>query len=103
MKILIQLFRKIYDNALGLFVSRETGEIFTRTAFIAAVLATVTVIYALYATAIAAISTALPAPFDFALIFLPDNTTAVLTAITTMRVALFVASLKLGLASIGVK
>lgn len=103
MKILIGLFRKIYENSWGLFVSRETGEIFTRAAFVAAVIATVAVIYGFYAAAISALSLALPSPFDYALIFLPDNTTAVLTVITTLRVSLFVASLKLGLASIGVR
>lgn len=103
MKLLIQLFRKIYDNALGVFVSKETGEIFTRAAFVSAVIATIAAIYALYAAAISAISLALPAPFDYALIFLPDNTSVVLTAITTLRVGLFIASMKLGLASVGVK
>lgn len=103
MKLLIQLFRKIYDNALGVFVSKETGEIFTRAAFVSAVIATIAAIYALYAAAISAISLALPAPFDYALIFLPDSTSAVLTAITTLRVGLFIASMKLGLASVGVK
>lgn len=103
MRLLIQLFRKLYDNAFGIFVSKETGEIFTRTAFVAAVIATITAIYAFYASAISAISLTLPGPFDFALIFLPDNTSAVLTAITTMRVGLFIASMKLGLASVGVK
>lgn len=103
MRILIQLFRWIYDHALGLFVSKETGEIFTRAAFIAAVIAGIVAIYALYAAAVSAISLALPAPFDFALLFLPDNTTAVLTVITTLRVGLFIAAMKLGLASVGVK
>lgn len=103
MKLLIGLFRKIYDNALGVFVSKETGEIFTRGAFVAAVIATVAAIYALYASAISALSLALPAPFDFALLFLPDNTSAVLTVITTLRVGLFIAAMKLGLASVGVK
>lgn len=100
MKILINLFRKIYDNALGVYVSKETGEIFVRTAFVSAVIATIAAIYALYASAISAISLALPEPFDFALLFLPDNTSAVLTVITTLRVGLFIASLKLGLASV---
>jgi len=102
-KFLIGLFRKIYDNALGIFVSKETGEIFTRAAFAAAVVGTIVAIYAFYAAAISALSLALPAPFDFALIFLPDNTSVVLTAVTTLRVALFIASLKLGLASVGVR
>lgn len=103
MRILIQLFRWIYDHGLGLFVSKETGEIFTRAAFIAAVIAGIVVVYALYAAAVSAISLALPAPFDYGLIFLPDNTTAVLTVITTLRVGLFIAAMKLGLASVGVK
>ena len=103
MKFLIGLFRKIYDNALGLFVSKETGEIFTRAALVAAVLATIAAVYALYVAAISAISLALPAPFDFAMIFLPDNTAAVLTLISTLRAGLFIASLKLGLASVGVR
>ena len=103
MRILIQLFRWIYDHALGIFVAKETGEIFTRTAFIAAVIALLAVVYAAYAFAISTISLAVPAPFDFGLIFIPDNTAAILTLLTGLRVALFVASLKLGLASIGVK
>lgn len=103
MRILVQLFRWIYDHALGLFVSKETGDIFTRAAFIAAVIAGIVAIYALYSVAISSLSLALPAPFDFALLFLPNNTTAVLTVITTLRVALFVAAMKLGLASVGVK
>jgi hypothetical protein len=103
MKLLIELFKSIYEKSLGLFVSRETGEIFTRAAFVAAVLATIAAVYAIYAAAISAISLALPAPFDYALIFLPDNTTAVLTVLTTARVGFYIASLKLGLASVGVK
>ena len=103
MKFLIQLFRKIYDDFLRVFVSKETGEIFTRGAFAAAVLTTIAAIYALYALALSTISLALPAPFNFGLIFLPDNTSAVLTAITSLRVALFIASLKLGLASVVVR
>ncbi len=103
MKILIQLFRWIYDHFLGLWVSKQSGEIFTKAALVSAVIFLIGVVYAAYAFAIFNISLALPAPFDYALIFIPDNTSLVLTALTTLRVALFVASLKMGLASIGVK
>lgn len=103
MRILIQLFRWIYDHALGLFVSKETGEIFTRAAFIAAVLASITAVYVLYAAAVAGLSMAIPAEYNFALVFIPDNTSACMTAITTLRVGLYIAALKLGFASVGVK
>lgn len=103
MSKLIELFRWIYEHFLGLFISRETGEMFTKAALVTAVVVTVGVIYALYAAAISAISLALPQPFNYGLIFLPDNTTAVLTVITSLRVGLFIASLKLGFASIGVR
>lgn len=103
MTILLQLFRWIYSHALGLFVAREAGDILLRAAFVAAVVATVVIIYGLYSVAIASISLAIPAPFDYGLIFLPDNTTACLTIITSLRAGLFLASLKLGFASVGVK
>lgn len=103
MKIIVQLFRWIYDHALGLWVSKQSGEIFTKAALVSAVIVLIGIVFAAYAFAINAISLVLPSPFDFALIFIPDNTSAVLTALTTLRVAFFVASLKLGLASVGVR
>lgn len=103
MHILIQLFRWIYDHALGIFVSKATGEIATRTAFIAAVIAIIGTVYAAYAYAISLIVLSVPSQFDFALVIIPDNTATCLTILTTMRVSLFIASLKMGLASVGVK
>lgn len=103
MTILIRLFKWIYDSAIGLFVAKETGEIFVKTAFIAAVVASIALAYAAYAAAVFSISLVIPPEFDIALMIIPDNTAACLTIITTLRVTLFVLSLKLGFASIGVK
>lgn len=103
MHILIQLFRWIYDHALSLWVSKETGEIATRAAFVTAVIVTITVIYAAYAAAISSLAMSIPAEFSLAMVIIPDNTPACFTILTTLRIALFIASLKLGLASVGVK
>lgn len=102
MRILIDLFKNIYDGLLKFFVGKETGEIATRALLATSIIATVVAIYAAYSVALNAISLALPAEFDIGLMFIPDNTPEIMTIITTMRVSLFIASLKLGLASVGV-
>ena len=100
---LIDLFKWIYEHSLGIFVSKETGEIFTRAAFIAAVIATLAAVYTAYAFAVSTVMLAIPAELSWSLTFLPDNTSACLTIVTGLRVALYVLSLQLGAASIGVK
>ncbi len=102
MKVIIHLFQWIYSHAIGIFVSKETGEIATRAVFIAGTVGTIAIVYAAYAAAVSSLVLSIPNELSWSLTFIPDNTVGCLTIVTTLRVALFVAGLTQGFASIGV-
>lgn len=95
-----RLISQFWNFLLGMFTSHITGEIAVRSALVALVVSVVVGTYALYRTLVNALSIGMPAEFAWAFMLIPDNFELCITALTDFRIALYIASWKLGTAGL---
>lgn len=99
---ILSIIGSVFTTWTGMFAADAATKYLARAAFAAFVIASVGAVYVAYSAAINALSVSLPAEFRWAMIFIPPNAAACLTAVTTMRISLFLLSLKMGLSSLAV-